>query len=41
MEVRDAIASDPLCGPVSDRARHFVGIEYEVVLEHELKNLGW
>lgn len=40
LEVKEAIASDPLSGPASDRARHFIGIEYEIVLERELKNLG-
>jgi hypothetical protein len=40
LEVKEAIASDSLCGPASDRARHFIGIEYEIVLERELKNLG-
>jgi hypothetical protein len=40
LEVKGAIASDSLCGPASDRARHFIGIEYEIVLERELKNLG-
>eukprot|EP00536_Pseudo-nitzschia_multiseries_P001752 jgi/Psemu1/181823/e_gw1.22.195.1 len=39
-EVHDAIAADPLYGPVSDRARHFIGIEYEIVLERGLNNLG-
>jgi len=40
LEVKDAVDSDPLCGPVSDRARHFIGIEYEIILERGLKNLG-
>ena len=40
LEVKDAIESDSLCGPTSDRARHFIGIEYEIVLERGLKNLG-
>jgi hypothetical protein len=40
LEVQEAIASDSLCGPASDRARHFIGIEYEIVLERGLKNLG-
>mmetsp|Transcript_24596 Transcript_24596/g.57755 ORF Transcript_24596/g.57755 Transcript_24596/m.57755 type:complete len:325 (+) Transcript_24596:47-1021(+) len=39
-EVKKAIDADPLCGPASDRERHFVGIEYEIVLERELKKLG-
>lgn len=40
LEVKEAIDSDPLCGPMSDRAKHFIGIEYEIVLERGLKNLG-
>lgn len=40
LEVKEAIDSDPLCGPTSDRAKHFIGIEYEIVLERGLKNLG-
>eukprot|EP00534_Pseudo-nitzschia_fraudulenta_P004946 CAMPEP_0201121594 /NCGR_PEP_ID=MMETSP0850-20130426/5449_1 /ASSEMBLY_ACC=CAM_ASM_000622 /TAXON_ID=183588 /ORGANISM="Pseudo-nitzschia fraudulenta, Strain WWA7" /LENGTH=214 /DNA_ID=CAMNT_0047388103 /DNA_START=261 /DNA_END=905 /DNA_ORIENTATION=+ len=40
LEVKEAIESDSLCGPVADRARHFIGIEYEILLEHQLKNLG-
>ena len=39
-EVKEAIDADPLCGPAVDRERHFVGIEYEIVLERELKKLG-
>lgn len=31
---------DPLYGPMHDKERHIVGIEYEVVLEHELRLLG-
>ena len=40
MEVKEAVESDPLSGPLSDRAKHFVGIEYEVALEHMLKERG-
>ncbi len=40
LEVNEAIDSDSLCGPTSDRAKHFIGIEYEIVLERGLKNLG-
>ena len=25
MEVKEAIDCDPLCGPASDRAKHFIG----------------
>lgn len=39
-EVRDAITGDPLYGPMHDKERHIIGIEYEVVLEEELKELG-
>jgi Protein of unknown function TPD sequence-motif len=39
-EVREAIVSDPFYGPLHDKERHMVGIEHEVVLEHELKALG-
>lgn len=39
-EVREAITRDPLFGPMHDKERHIVGIEYEVVLEHELRTLG-
>ena len=41
LEVKEAIEMDSFCGPASDRARHFIGIEYEIVLERGLKNLGW
>jgi hypothetical protein len=40
LEVKDAVESDPLCGPASDRAKHYIGIEYEIILERGLKNLG-
>ena len=40
VEVRDAIESDSLYGPLHDKQRHMVGIEYEVVLEHELRERG-
>ncbi|KAG7336821.1 TPD sequence-motif-containing protein [Nitzschia inconspicua] len=39
-EVNEAIDSDPLSGPRSDRAKHFVGIEFEVALEHMLRTRG-
>jgi hypothetical protein len=39
-EVKEAIDSDPLYGPLHDRERHFVGVEYEVVLEYQLKSLS-
>jgi len=39
-EVREATTFDPLYGPLHDKERHIVGIEYEVVLEQELHSLG-
>lgn len=38
-EVKEAQAADPLYGPEQDKAKHLVGVEYEVVLEHYLKNV--
>jgi hypothetical protein len=40
MEVREATETDPLYGPMHDKERHVVGVEYEVVLEQELQALG-
>mmetsp|Transcript_694 Transcript_694/g.1247 ORF Transcript_694/g.1247 Transcript_694/m.1247 type:complete len:159 (+) Transcript_694:448-924(+) len=40
LEVQEAIRSDPLYGPEHDRARHSIGVEYEVALEQTLKNMG-
>lgn len=39
-EVKDAIDSDPMHGPIHDKTRHIVGVEFEVVLECKLKSLG-
>jgi uncharacterized protein (UPF0297 family) len=39
-EILDAIESDPLYGPKHDRARHMIGIEFEVILEETLKIMG-
>lgn len=39
-EVKEAVESDPLCGPIFDREKHFIGIEYELILERGLKKLG-
>jgi hypothetical protein len=39
-EVKEAVDCDPLSGPVSDRAKHFIGIEYELALEHMLTQRG-
>jgi hypothetical protein len=39
-EVRDIIDSDPMYGPMHDKGRHLIGIEYEVVLEHKLQTIG-
>jgi hypothetical protein len=40
MEVRRAMEHDPVYGPLSDKQRHLVGVEFEVVLEQELHELG-
>lgn len=40
VEVRQALDSDPLYGPRSDRERHNVGVEYEVLLEETLRDMG-
>ncbi|KAL3927730.1 MAG: hypothetical protein SGBAC_012964 [Bacillariaceae sp.] len=32
--------SDPLYGPDHDRARHNIGVEYEVALEQKLRKMG-
>ena len=39
-EVATALEADALCGPTQDRSKHFVGIEFEVVLERQLTELG-
>ena len=39
-EVCEAVESDPMYGPMHDRSRHFVGVEYEVVLERTLSDMG-
>ncbi|KAL7573182.1 hypothetical protein ACA910_018842 [Epithemia clementina (nom. ined.)] len=38
-EVNQAIQADPMYGPMLDKQRHLVGIEYEVVLEYLLRKL--
>ncbi len=40
LEVREAVDSDPIYGPRSDKERHNIGIEYELLLEYTLKNMG-
>ena len=40
LEVREAVDSDPMYGPRSDKERHNIGIEYELLLEYTLKNMG-
>ena len=40
LQVKEAVDCDPLCGPSSDRAKHFIGIEYEMALEHMLNAKG-
>lgn len=39
-EVKEAQNSDPLHGPENEKRSHLVGVEYEVVLEHQLRALG-
>lgn len=39
-EVKEAIEYDPMYGPIQDRAKHLVGIEYEVLLEFQLRKMG-
>lgn len=39
-EVVEAIEADPMHGPRQDRQRNQIGIEYEVLLEKCLKELG-
>jgi hypothetical protein len=39
-EVQEAIAADPMYGPQYDKERHMVGVEYEVVLEQTLLEMG-
>lgn len=40
IQVKEAIDSDPMYGPIHDKERHIVGVEYEVVLEHYLLETG-
>jgi hypothetical protein len=40
VQVKEAIDSDPMYGPMHDKERHIVGVEYEVVLEHYLLETG-
>jgi hypothetical protein len=40
VQVQEAIDSDPMYGPIHDKERHIVGVEYEVVLEHYLLETG-
>jgi len=40
LEVREAVECDPIYGPRSDKERHNIGIEYELLLEYTLKNMG-
>ena len=40
LQVAEAIETDPMYGPLHDRERHFVGVEYELVLEFELQSIG-
>lgn len=36
-QVQEAVNADPLYGPLHDKGRHLVGVEFEVVLSHKLK----
>lgn len=40
LEVEEAIDADPMYGPIHDRQRHSIGVEYEVVLEDKLQSMG-
>jgi hypothetical protein len=40
LEVKEAVAADPMYGPRQDKERHNIGIEYELLLEHALNNMG-
>ena len=39
-QCKQALDSDPMYGIQSDRDRHLVGIEYEIVLEHYLNSMS-
>lgn len=39
-QCKEALDADPMYGLQSDRDRHLVGIEYEVVLEHYLNSMS-
>lgn len=39
-EVKEAQDADPLHGPENEKRSHLVGVEYEVVLELQLRALG-
>ena len=39
-EVVRALASDPMYGPLHDKNRHCIGIEYEALLEQSLMDMG-
>jgi AraC-like DNA-binding protein len=39
-EVKEAQDSDPLHGPEKEMKSHLVGVEFEVVLEHQLRLIG-
>jgi hypothetical protein len=40
IEAQRCIDSDPMYGPVHDKRRHCIGIQYEVMLEEYLKEMG-
>lgn len=39
-QVQEAMDADPMYGPLHDKARHVVGVEFEVVLEYKLKMMS-
>lgn len=39
-EIQETINIDPMYGPIHDKQRHMIGIEYEVILEYKLQQLG-
>ena len=40
IEVMEALGADPLYGPRFDKERNFVGVEYEIILEQNLRTMG-
>jgi hypothetical protein len=40
LEVLEAINSDPMCAPQSDKIRQYIGMEYELLLEKALRAIS-